>query len=106
MWLSLLITRRNAFSFGDVGETAQGNKSCKLIKLLRLKAQQAGDTGWAGNRSDYHSSSPGSQRAWLIIKLLVEVLKYPLELNFLFSPLFFFFLLPLAEGLSQDLMAF
>lgn len=35
-WLSLLITPMNTFAFSGVGETAQGNKTCKLIKLLSL----------------------------------------------------------------------
>jgi len=34
--LFLLITPVNTFAFSGVGETAQGNKTCKLIKLLGL----------------------------------------------------------------------
>lgn len=34
--LFLLITPMNTFAFSGVGETAQGNKTCKLIKLLGL----------------------------------------------------------------------
>ena len=36
VWLFLLITPVNTFAFIGVGETAQGNKTCKLIKLLSL----------------------------------------------------------------------
>lgn len=35
-WLSQQITPENTFAFGGVGETAQGNTTCKLIKLLGL----------------------------------------------------------------------
>lgn len=46
-----------------------------------------------------------SQRTWLIIKLLVNVLKYCLAfLIFFFPPPSFFS--SLAEGFSQDLMDF
>lgn len=36
VWLFLMIAPMNTFAFSGVGETAQGNKTCKLIKLLGL----------------------------------------------------------------------
>lgn len=56
-WLSLPITPTNTFAFGGVGEAAQGNQTCKLIKLLGLVELRVGDVGRAGNRSDSHLSS-------------------------------------------------